>query len=451
MKFDIITYKNKIKRMTLNIAKLLVNSNYFKDTEINEGRLISVDFIPSNGKLYVLELNTDLLLSDIMVYSQTGFDFDELCSFIYSRGYKKIVLVEREDEEFIVPFPEWTSLMKCACAKYDIEFSCLYYPSRSGNGFNCEDLTFYIKNIPVHSRESKDGIIHLSRHKDNFRNFLNLHGLDHWMPPFKEKINSEKMVAKIPNLDNGQGITFTDKNDGEYVEEFIEHDFDDLNNTVICKGLALLNKTGVVWIRPGDSDTSISQSPGFIENDNKVVLEREGIVGQFGENTNVYMANGGCKLISNIEVGDKVISPVIDDVYGKMYLEWENDDTLKNGWNEPWRNSFFTSLETLQLKISTVSGISKINFRTWVVINDVLEISLCEYLLVERNNTYSFIKSGLLLVGDKLISHNKLPLSIEKISTHHGKKCLYGFSCLENDIIATELGISILKHHFVSY
>jgi hypothetical protein len=62
---------------SLKVGSKLFISEYFKDNKINEGELITFDYILSeDNEPYLLEINTDLALTDLMVYGSGGFDFN---------------------------------------------------------------------------------------------------------------------------------------------------------------------------------------------------------------------------------------------------------------------------------------------------------------------------------------------------------------------------------------
>ena len=84
---------------SLKVGSKLFISEYFKDNKINEGELITFDYILSeDNEPYLLEINTDLALTDLMVYGSGGFDFNRLKTHIDVKGYEKVCLVIREED-----------------------------------------------------------------------------------------------------------------------------------------------------------------------------------------------------------------------------------------------------------------------------------------------------------------------------------------------------------------
>ena len=78
-----------LKEETINISKNFNTSEFWGD-KVNEGVLIAYDFIPSNKKLKLLEMNTNIgIFKEYIPY----FDFNGFSSFCKKNKYKKVISV----------------------------------------------------------------------------------------------------------------------------------------------------------------------------------------------------------------------------------------------------------------------------------------------------------------------------------------------------------------------
>ena len=75
--YDEEFYSKLLKEETINISKNFNTSEFWGD-KVNEGVLIAYDFIPSNKKLKLLEMNTNIgIFKEYIPY----FDFNGFSSF----------------------------------------------------------------------------------------------------------------------------------------------------------------------------------------------------------------------------------------------------------------------------------------------------------------------------------------------------------------------------------
>ena len=99
MIFNYDTYSGSLKTQTLTIGDELSNK-FYGSYPANMGELLSVDWQPSSGNLWLLEINTCILLANTITVFQTGFDCNAISSFVSSSGYNKLHFVKSSYENF---------------------------------------------------------------------------------------------------------------------------------------------------------------------------------------------------------------------------------------------------------------------------------------------------------------------------------------------------------------
>ena len=99
MIFNYDTYSSSFKENSLTIGDDL-STKFYGSYPANMGELVSVDWQPSSGNLWLLEINTDILLANTITVFQTGFDCDAISSFVSSSGYDNLHFVKSSYENF---------------------------------------------------------------------------------------------------------------------------------------------------------------------------------------------------------------------------------------------------------------------------------------------------------------------------------------------------------------
>lgn len=440
------------KNKSLEVSKHIIDSKWFSDTKINEGELITFDFIvDEDEKIHLLEINTDIALTDFMLYGQTTFSFSKLFSFIYNHGYKKYSLVCRDTDEGISPTEVWDE-------KFNGDI--IYETPRQGNEFNTELDRFYIKNIPTH--QHGDGLITISRHKDLFRQFMREHNIEDWMPKqivenFGMVLNHDwpDLVVKNPRLDNMFGLEF--KNDMntkyEYCEEFIVPKTDEYGNPITIKGLVMLTKHGPVWLREDNSKFYWSEIINYYNIDEENWgFNKTGIWAQVESNTEIIMGDLSKKKIKDIQIDDEIS---ISDIFKGHHYPKEaepfksndidiNDDTLEE-LDEPWRTyeSYFKIPPCNSTAL--VRNIHKFNFLEYMTINNMC-VSPSEFIYINRDDKFKFVKSVNVINGDYLVNSSGEFELVTKTTMVKEEKEFYGLDVTNSDTYCTDKTIVITTH-----
>lgn len=395
-------------------------SKYF-DSNYNEGELVSFDYVVSEtGELYLLEMNTDLALTDLMVFGQTTFDFDKINKRMQMKEFERVKLVCRDENKQYNPEPEFIKQFT-----KEIPNSQVIY-QKGRQEFEKEDNTYYIKNLPT--TEHGKGIITISRRKNLFRDFLKKENRLHLMP----KCNY---------------------NETKYREQYIKPKVDEYGNPITIKSLFLIDSYGPTSLRKSKSKPYWSEiinlkgNPTYVDKnprqDNMFDMKFEnstfnktGIWAQLGGETNVKTERG-LKQIQDISIGDKVV--VSELIKGNNYQINLNDDTMLNQ-NRKFKD-YKSNTYTEETNLAKVSNIHKFNFRTWVKINNIC-ISPVEYIFINRNNTFQFVKSLDVQVGDKLLNQDVVSCEIV-----NEEKTFYGLQIEGYDNIMTTDTIITTIHH----
>ena len=87
--YDSTIYSGSLRDKSLEVANLFTQSVHWDGEQSNEGILGMYDWIPSDGDLYLAEINTHLRMRNI---DTNWVDFDALNTFLGSGGYNKLVV-----------------------------------------------------------------------------------------------------------------------------------------------------------------------------------------------------------------------------------------------------------------------------------------------------------------------------------------------------------------------
>ena len=480
VKFDFDKYKESSKTYMLQVAKALSKQYYTGSNQpVNEGELIALDFIPSSGSLYCTELNTDIHLHDLHVWSKCGFDFDALSEFVSSSNYSNIEYIFSEGEVSINPGDYWVREASASAQRYNLGFDHQYLTPITCTGYNTNPKTFYVKNIPTSASATANregNILNISRDKFKFREFMISQSLNYMTPyatsSLANNVNGNSLpdvVVKQIGVDNKRGLTFhtltadnrdslilSSREDSDpIVEQFMPPDLSDRKYPVTMRTTAMvyhqsINQSGSLWLRP-------SGSYWWWEYDNKYVesgsdqwsFKPSGVVGHFGAGTKVYMSDGSMVNIENVNSGSSVSSSYIgSDVVGKMAptMAINSDDRIES--LEPWKGYVTASLDSLVITSSLVNGITTFDCHTWVTINGSLEVSPGETLLVKSGSVYTFVNTPDITTDYKLISPNKSEIDITSVQLTSGSyKTFYGLDLSTQDIYFVSESLFVERHH----
>ena len=410
---------------SLKVGSKLFISEYFKDNKINEGELITFDYILSeDNEPYLLEINTDLALTDLMVYGSGGFDFNRLKEHIDVKGYEKVCLVIREEHKGFNPQPQFISKLTTELPQCQVIFR------KSRQKFKQQDDTYYIKNIPT--TEHGLGLITISRYKNLFRDWLKTTNEYHYMPECKY-------------------------DDSDYREQYIKPRTDEYGNPIVMKCLYLLDNIGLIPLRPESSQYGYSEminlkgNPTYVDKNPKLdnmfemefensTFNRSGVWAQVGGDT---LIEG--KPIRDLKIGDKV--RVSNIVKGHHYptpadpfeLNKVNDDTIVD-MNNPWV-SYRSEEHQDSTTYSTINNIHKYDFDTWIEINNFM-FSPIEFIYINRDNMFQFIKTTEVRVGDSLLDN-----PITNVEIHNERQTFYGLEVEGYDNYYLDSTIITTLHH----
>ena len=156
MIFNYDTYSGSLKTQTLTIGDELSNK-FYGSYPANMGELLSVDWQPSSGNLWLLEINTCILLANTITVFQTGFDCDAISSFVSSSGYNKLHFVKSSYENFESGDynPYFLSEFSASVVSHGLTYTSSFIEPLSDesndlltSGIASDSTTFYLVNTP---------------------------------------------------------------------------------------------------------------------------------------------------------------------------------------------------------------------------------------------------------------------------------------------------------------
>ena len=509
MIFNYDTYSGSLKTQTLTIGDELSNK-FYGSYPANMGELLSVDWQPSSGSLWLLEINTCILLANTITVFQTGFDCDAISSFVSSSGYNKLHYVKSAFENFELGDynPYFLSELSASVVSHGLTYTSSFVsPRTSGSngllrslltgsadgvlhageygwpgdddtawfmGIGEDTSTFYLVNTPLSNadRDTVDaGIFHLSRNKANFDTFASESGHYNWLPSasswvsnpiFQANTDFPDVVIKEASQDVGNGLTFiNDSTDSsftasshDYVQQFIQPDVDSNGYPISMKGIVMVHSGSSLWLRPSDSLPYWHDNVKYTTSgSNEYDFTYTGTVGIFGSDTKVAMSDGSWKNIQSIVVDDEVFCGYkSDSIDGHMRKTKLRDDHYLSGSNESWRSFEESNLEGLSIVSSSVSNIGNYKYRKWCTINGTLEVSPVESLLVKdgSDSKYKFKESRNITTSDKLVHSDKSDVDITSVTLNSGSlKDLYSFSLTDQDNYFVSQSMVTIQHYLV--
>jgi len=206
-----------------------------------KGILIGIDYVPSSGKIKLLEINTNILLGG---YGQLhlAIDFTGIAKYCARNKLTKVIVHQSKHEHVtydwkgnpIYMFDEKMQFkLKEALLKYKIALE-IFVDTKWPDHLTDLSSEGVLDLRQAYSSFSK--VDWFAQSKDRLRNFLEEKGFGDWMP----KVGIENIsikpdgipdyVTKIPNKDAQQGIKFFEKTnfipEEGFVEDFILPDND---------------------------------------------------------------------------------------------------------------------------------------------------------------------------------------------------------------------------------
>jgi hypothetical protein len=487
MIFNYDTYSSSFKENSLTIGDDL-STKFYGSYPANMGELVSVDWQPSSGNLWLLEINTDILLANTITVFQTGFDCDAISSFVSSSGYDNLHFVKSSYENFELGDynPYFLSEFSASVVSHGLTYTSSFVePITTGSndlltsGIGSDSTTFYLVNTPLSNGSRytvNSGIFHLSRNKITFDTFVSESGHSNWLPSasswisdlghgsvtFQVNTDFPDVVVKDPSQDVGSGLTFiNDSTDSsftassyDYVQQFIQPDVDSNGYPISMKGIAMVHSGDSLWLRPSDSLPYWHDNVKYTTSgSNEYDFTYTGTVGIFGSDTKVAMSDGSWKNIQSIVVDDEVFCGYkSDSIDGHMRKTKLRDDQYLEGSNESWRSFEESNLEGLSIVSSLVSNIGNYKYRKWCTINGSLEVSPVECLLVKdgSDSKYKFKESRNITTSDKLVHSDKSDVDITSVTLNSGSlKDFYSFSLTDQDNYFVSQSMVTIQHYLV--
>ena len=477
--FDYNTYSSSLKTSSHVIGDALATGSYGYYGSVdgqsqitNVGEIVTMDFTPSSGSLYLTEINADVGLWNQQAIAQTGFDFDALSSFVSTSKYEKIHYVfSSYDSGSATPGDYWITCASQSAADHNLGYESTWVQPKSTNSTilqlsmpsGSNSGSFYVVNCPL--RDS--GLIDITRNKINFRNWftsqsVNMTNNGVQMPTttgsYNVNANGDNwpdVVVKDPSLDAGHGLSFYNVTNStlptitgsSYHESFMTPDVDSNGYPCILKGSVLVHCSGSTWLRPTDS------LPYWYYNDKYTTsgstqweFKPTQFVGNFGAGTKIAMSDGNYTNIESVTSGSSVkCGRVSNEFSGKVYVTLSQDDRLDSGLDESWRSWESSSISDLDVTTSNVISTQTFGYTKWCKINNSLEVSLFQHLFIkDDNNVYRFCEPRHIKTGYKLINPGKAEVNVDSIVIESGSvKAFYGLDLEEQSTYFTSESLAV--------
>ena len=414
--YDEEFYSKLLKEETINISKNFNTSEFWGD-KVNEGVLIAYDFIPSNKKLKLLEMNTNIgIFKEYIPY----FDFNGFSSFCKKNKYKKVISVVNKHwynrgygSRSSTPSRDFMSLLESMLHKCGVKFELFSAPRypESIPEIDTDKNTFILR----FSFDPDSKIDSLAADKNLFREHIKKYGLSSLLPSTGNNLLEKKyknksfpdVVLKNPKLDQRLGIEFRKlpynlENENEnYVEKFIISDkiegLDEYNLEI--RGMALVTNNNVIVL----NTEPFMDAKRYILNKDNSLQQINAHGTSFIEDTMIELASGRKKKIQYVKSGDKVISYDIKDLdKNKSWRDW-----IKMNWD---------GLDTLKTVHADVGGSIRKKTLGYVLINNKFKVTKNAALCVSDKSLKWKFKSALdVNVGDTvLLSGNEFVEVVSK-------------------------------------
>ena len=466
MAIDRPTYEALLKKETLDIASHWTSSDYW-DTGTNQGQMISFDWIPQSGSVYLVEVNTNTGTTAGMRYA---LDFDEIKAHVTSSGYSGMIFQEDDENENVSPPNLANSLQRFRDAlsgsfrddSNDISYTHEFIPDTGRDWHNeLSGSTFVFRQ--GHSFEggwADEPIDQFTMDKSAFREWME--ATSSWSPATSSmpRLNSEipadfsnrngvpDVVVKDPLQDRGAGIDLVDwtantasilDNCG-YVEEYIEPDIEN-NRYRLARTVAMISSGSVSYLTKNamlQTNYRLNPTSGSLTfgSESTTVYDsintRIWLTGHFRAGSEVSMSDGSVKNIEDVVAGD-----VVKTVNLSGYPKWTDQFSSSNA-KSTWpsvidaKSVFTCSLSDISESTSSVNSVVDVLSGGYVMINDDIKLNNEAQIMVHSESYCRYKHVTDLKVGDNFITRGATTQSITDLSSVEDYSVAYSLD-IEND------------------
>ena len=453
--YDSTIYSGSLRDKSLEVANLFTQSVHWDGEQTNEGILGMYDWIPSDGDLYLAEINTHLRMRNI---DTNWVDFDALNTFLGSGGYNKLVVCCDSTTVGLKPQDGFLTHLSSSLSSAGIEYEKLLvspFPTLIPE-ISSSDSNVFVMKVAF---DADNTISEYSADKLSFNNYVSSSGLYSYQPrkfrdlpvDFDHGAGVPDVVVKSPITDLKRGNEFFDLNDsitgslqdivdaGYVVEEYIVPDtITGSLQADVVKGLVLHTPSENVYLTSGSADLrgySYRKAP-VASGSNEYIINYVHNPDTFVEGTPIRMHDGSSKDVEDIQIGDIVTSYNIpgmpeDDLAGPPHFS--------SMWS--WSTS---SIENAELTSSVVTGYGSDELDQYYLINSSYKIGTGATLFVKSGSEYSFKMPEYVETGMKILSSSVEEINIDSISLVNEKTTFYSLDVEEID---TYFGSDILVHN----
>ena len=471
--FNYSTYSASLKATSLTLGNALATGSegfYGSGGDTNVGEIVSMDFTPSGSQLYLTEVNSDVGLWNAMSVGATGFNFDAISAMVSTSLYDKVHYVfSSYDTGSGTPGDYWVTCASESAVNHNLEYESTWvYPCSPAAGVLHATMdddenadTFYVVNCPL----EPEGLIEVTRNKLSFRNWVASQSagtLGVEMPPtgstYTVNANGDDwpdVVVKVPGVDAGHGLTFYNVSNttlptitgSTYHESFIPPDVDSDGYPVVVSSHVLIHCSGSTWLRPEGSLSYWQYNDKYTTSGStEWNFKPTKYVGTFGAGTKIAMNDGNYTNIESVTSGSTVKCGYVSNEFsGKMYVTLQQDDRTESGLNEAWRSWESSSISDLTVGSSDVLSTQTFGYTKWAKINNNIEVSLFQPLLVkDDSNVYRFCEPRRIQTGYKLINPGKSEVNVDSIAIESGSlKTFYGIDLEDHSTFFTSQSLAV--------
>lgn len=456
--YNATNYTSSLKEKTLEVSNLFTQSLHWVDESTNQGILGMYDWVPTDGDLHLLEVNTFLRLRDI---DTTWFDFTALNTFLTNNSYDKFVLVCDNTTVGEKPGPGFITTLSSSLSSVGIEYQkelVSPYPTYIPN-ISSSDANVFVCKVAF---DNGNSICQYSGNKLLFNNYVSSSGLYSYQPRkyadlpdnFSNGVSVPDVVVKSPSSDIKSGNYFFNiHNDttsslesyvssGYVVEEYIIPDTINGSLQTDCiRGLVLHTNDENIYLTRNDSDLrgySYRKTPvvsGSVGT-NQFLISYAHNPDTFITNTPIRMSDGSTKNVQDIVVGDIVKSYNIpgspdDEAFGNIYLS-------------PLLTWTTSSISNAELTSSVVTGVGSDTLEQHYLINDTYKVGSGATMFIKSGSEYLFQLPAKISVGNKLFNSSQQEVNIDSIELVSESSVFYSLDVEEID---TYFGSDILVHN----
>jgi hypothetical protein len=455
-------YSGSLRDKSLEVANTFTGSGgdvWDGYQDWNTGVLGMYDWIPSDGELYLAEINTHLRMRNI---DTNWVDFDALNVFLSSSNFNKLVVCCDNTTVGVKPQDGFLTHLSSSLSSAGIEYEKqlvdpypIVIPPISGSDDTGDNDNVFVMKI-AYDGESPPG--YLSANKLDFNNHVSSSGMYSYQPrkyvdlpaTHSNGAGVPDVVVKESLVDLKRGLRFLDLNDdttgslsdyvdeGYVVEEYIVPDtIVGSLQTDVLRGLVLHTTWDNLYLTSDSSDLRgySSRKTPVASGSNEYIINYVHNPDTFVEGTSIRMHDGSSKDVEDIQIGDIVSSYNIPG----MPEDTVGPPQLSNLWS--WTTS---SIASAELTSSVVTGYGSDVLDQYYLINDEFKIGEGGSLFVKSGSEYSFNLPADVETGMKLLNSSEEEINIDSISLVSEKTTFYSLDVEEID---TYFGSDILVHN----